>query len=49
MAVREDLPNIAAIAHVDDGKTTLVGAMLWQSGVRRTRGRRIESPHSSAT
>ncbi len=33
--VREDLRNIAIIAHVDHGKTTLVDAMLWQSGVFR--------------
>jgi GTP-binding protein TypA/BipA len=31
-AVREDLRNIAIVAHVDHGKTTLVDAMLWQSG-----------------
>ena len=35
MAVRDDLRNIAIIAHVDHGKTTLVDAMLWQSGVFR--------------
>jgi len=29
---RENLRNIAIIAHVDHGKTTLVDAMLWQSG-----------------
>ena len=29
---RETLRNIAIIAHVDHGKTTLVDAMLWQSG-----------------
>ncbi len=34
-AVREDIRNIAIIAHVDHGKTTLVDAMLWQSGVFR--------------
>ena len=34
-AIREDLRNIAIIAHVDHGKTTLVDAMLWQSGVFR--------------
>jgi GTP-binding protein len=33
--VRDDVRNIAIIAHVDHGKTTLVDAMLWQSGVFR--------------
>ncbi|HQM96995.1 MAG: translational GTPase TypA [Clostridia bacterium] len=33
--IREDLRNIAIIAHVDHGKTTLVDAMLKQSGVFR--------------
>jgi GTP-binding protein TypA/BipA len=33
--VRPDLRNIAIIAHVDHGKTTLVDAMLWQSGAFR--------------
>ncbi|HSK26720.1 MAG TPA: GTP-binding protein, partial [Jiangellales bacterium] len=32
---RDDLRNIAIGAHVDHGKTTLVDAMLWQSGVFR--------------
>ncbi len=32
MPRREDLRNIAIVAHVDHGKTTLVDAMLWQSG-----------------
>ncbi len=29
---RDDLRNIAIVAHVDHGKTTLVDAMLWQTG-----------------
>ncbi|MDE0341546.1 MAG: translational GTPase TypA [Nitrospinae bacterium] len=32
---RTDLRNLAIIAHVDHGKTTLVDAMLWQSGIFR--------------
>jgi len=32
---RQDLRNLAIVAHVDHGKTTLVDAMLWQSGVFR--------------
>ncbi len=35
MSLRTDLRNIAIIAHVDHGKTTLVDAMLWQSGAFR--------------
>jgi GTP-binding protein TypA/BipA len=30
--IRDDLRNIAIVAHVDHGKTTLVDAMLWQTG-----------------
>ena len=32
---RNSVRNLAIIAHVDHGKTTLVDAMLWQSGVFR--------------
>jgi GTP-binding protein len=32
---RSDIRNIAIVAHVDHGKTTLVDAMLWQSGAFR--------------
>lgn len=32
---RTDIRNIAIIAHVDHGKTTLVDAMLWQAGIFR--------------
>jgi GTP-binding protein TypA/BipA len=35
MPTRTDLRNIAIVAHVDHGKTTLVDAMLWQSGAFR--------------
>lgn len=35
MPLRSDLRNFAIVAHVDHGKTTLVDAMLWQSGAFR--------------
>jgi GTP-binding protein len=35
MIPRPDIRNLAIVAHVDHGKTTLVDAMLWQSGIFR--------------
>ena len=39
---RDDIRNIAIIAHVDHGKTTLVDAMLKQSGIFRANERVVE-------
>ncbi|MBM4301901.1 MAG: translational GTPase TypA [Deltaproteobacteria bacterium] len=42
MQVRDDLRNLAIIAHVDHGKTTLADAMLWQSGIFRENEQVVE-------
>jgi GTP-binding protein len=41
-SVRNDIRNIAIIAHVDHGKTTLVDAMLKQSGIFRSNEKVVE-------
>src|SRR5436309_15866347 len=42
LETRDEVRNIAIIAHVDHGKTTLVDAMLWQSGVFRQNAMVVE-------
>ncbi len=39
---REDIRNVAVIAHVDHGKTTLIDSMLRQSGLLSERGEVVE-------
>src|SRR5262250_2543374 len=42
MQERSDIRNVAIIAHVDHGKTSLVDAMLWQSGIFRANEHVVE-------
>ncbi|HEV2417493.1 MAG TPA: GTP-binding protein, partial [Terriglobia bacterium] len=40
--MNDTIRNIAIIAHVDHGKTTLVDAMLWQSGTFNAREEHVD-------
>jgi GTP-binding protein len=40
------LRNIAIIAHVDHGKTTLVDPMFKQSGISSRAGQELQSPNA---